>query len=84
MGSINQKVSKFSFNLLSDDSSETIWIFGVIFLILLVINLLTSISPLVTGVLSSFISCFKPCFLNLIEIFPASSNEDIKFSAIFF
>ena len=44
-------------------SSETIAIFGVISWILLVKILLTSISPLLTGVLSDLISFFKPASL---------------------
>ena len=71
MGSINQKVDRFLVSLLSDTSSETIGISGVISLSLLVIILLTSKSPLVTGVLSSFIIFFKPFSLNSRAISPA-------------
>ena len=71
MGSINQNVSKSSFFLLREDSSETIGISGVISFSLLVIILLTSKSPLVTGVLSSFIIFSKPLSLNSRAISPA-------------
>ena len=52
--------------------------------ILLVINLLTSKSPLLTGVLSDLISFFKPAFRRERDKSPADKNGFIKFSIIFF
>ena len=72
MGSINQNVSKSSFFLLREDSSETIGISEVSSFILFVIILLTSKSPFVTGVLSDLIVSFKPFFLKSIDNSPAS------------
>ena len=60
MGSTNQNIFDLFLIFKLTVSSETIGIFGVNSLILFVINLLTSKSPLLTGDLSSLISIFKP------------------------
>ena len=52
--------------------------------ILFVIILFTSKSPLLTGVLSDLIFLTNPFFLNSNEIFPASRKVSIKFSTISF
>ena len=83
IGSINQKVFKFSFNLFAEVSSEMIVTPGVISLIFLVKILLTSISPLVTGVLSGLISLINPFFLNSNDISPAFKKVSTKPSIIF-
>ena len=59
------------FSLFKDDSSETIGISDVSFLILFVIILLTSKSPFVTGVLSDLIVSFKPLLLSSNDSSPA-------------
>jgi hypothetical protein len=69
---------------LSEVSSETIGILGVIFFILLVIILLTSKSPLLTGVLSDFISLINPFSRSSNEISPAYKKVSINSSVIFF
>ena len=48
------------------------------------INLLTSRSPLLTGVLSGFISFFRPFSLRDIDISPAFKKGSTNFSIIFF
>ena len=77
IGSINQNTLAVFFSFRSTVSSEMIGRFGVICLILLVINSFTLKSPLLTGELSSLISIFKPFFYRLIEILPASLNVSI-------
>ena len=84
IGSINQNVFKFLFNLFEEDSSETIGISGVISLIFLVRMLFTSISPLVTGVLSDLIFLINPFFLSSIAISPALRKVLFKSFTIFF
>ena len=59
---------------MSDVSSDIIGILGVIFDNLLVINLLTSKSPLLTGVLSDLISLVKPLSLKVRESSPADKK----------
>ena len=59
------------FSLFKDDSSETIGISDVSFLILFVIILFTSKSPFVTGVLSDLIVSFKPLLLSSNDNSPA-------------
>jgi hypothetical protein len=71
-------------SLLSEVSSDIIGISGVISDIFLVINLLTSRSPLLTGVLSDFISFFKPFSLRDIDKSPAFKKGSTNFSIIFF
>ena len=56
---------------------------GVISEIFLVINLFTSISPLLTGVLSDFISLINPFSRSSNEIFPAYKKVSINSSVIF-
>ena len=84
IGSINQKLFKFSFFLLEDVSSDIIGISGVSVEIFFVNILLTSISPFVTGVLSDLISFFNPFFLNSKATLPASLKVSSKESAISF
>ena len=69
-------------DLFSDVSSDTIGIFGVNSDILLIKILLTSKSPLLTGVLSDFISLVRPFSLRSKEIFPASKKVSIKSSLL--
>ena len=64
---------------MSDVSSDTIGISGVISDIFFVINLLTSRSPLLTGVLSDLISFFNPFSLREIDKSPAFKKESINF-----
>ena len=56
---------------------------GVIFLIFSIINLLTSKSPLETGVLSDLISFFKPFSLSESDRSPAIKKEFTKLLTIF-
>ena len=70
-------------SLLSEVSSDIIGIFGVMSDMFLVINLFTSRSPLLTGVLSDFISFFKPFSLRDIDISPAFKKGSTNFSIIF-
>ena len=58
--------------------------FGVISEIFLVINLLTSKSPLLTGVLSDLISFFNHSSLRDIDKSPAIKKGSINFSTIIF
>ncbi len=69
---------------MSDVSSDTIGISGVISDIFFVINLLTSRSPLLTGVLSDLISFFNPFSLREIDKSPAFKKGSINFSTIIF
>ena len=78
IGSINQKILAVFLIFKSTVSSETIGRFGVIVLILFVINSFTFKSPLLTGDLSSLISIFKPFLYRSIEIFPASLKVSIN------
>ena len=78
MGSINQKVVKLLFDLFFVLSSDTKGIFGVIFVNLSLKILLTSISPFVTGVLSSLYSVMRPSFLISTLFFPAKRKVSIK------
>ena len=55
---------------------------GVSSAIFLVIILLTSRSPLVTGVLSSLIFLVRPLSLKSNDTFPAYKKVEIKFSTI--
>ena len=52
---------------------------GVIFLIFSIINLLTSKSPLETGVLSDLISFFKPISLSESDRSPAIKKNLLNF-----
>ena len=72
IGSISQKSFKFWSFLCAEFSSETIIILGVISEIFFVNILLTSMSPLLTGVLFDLISFVKPASLKLSAIRPAS------------
>ena len=63
-------------SLLSEVSSDIIGISGVISEIFCVINLLTSRSPLLTGVLSDLISFFNPFSLREIDKSPAFKKGD--------
>ena len=58
-------------SLLSDVSSDMIGISGVISEIFFVINLFTSMSPLLTGVLSDLISFVRPSSLRESDNSPA-------------
>ena len=69
-------------SLLSEVSSDTIGISGVISDIFFVINLFTSRSPLLTGVSSDLISFFNPLSLREIDKFPAFKKGSISFSTI--
>ena len=84
IGSINQKLFRFSFFLFSDVSSDIIGICGVNSEIFFVNILLTSISPFVTGVLSDLISFFNPLFLNSKATLPAFLKVSNNESAISF
>ena len=69
--------------MLSGVSSDIIGIFGVISEIFLVINLLTSRSPLLTGVLSDFISFFKPEIQKIYQDIGVVENVKMKSSLKF-
>ena len=83
IGSTSQNFLRSLVVLLSEVSSEIIGIDGVNFFISLVIILLTSKSPLVTGVLSIFISFVRPLFLKFIETSPAFKKVSINSLTIF-
>ena len=84
IGSINQNTLALFLIFRSTVSSEITGMFGVIALILLVINSFTLRSPLLTGDLSSLISIFKPCLKRSIEMLPASLNVSIKLRLMVF
>ena len=69
-------------SLLSVVSSDIIGISGVISEIFFVINLLTSKSPLLTGVLSDLISFFNPFSLSDSDNSPAFKKVSIKSSIV--